>query len=91
MLVLNGDILTGVDFARCSPFTANKAELTVAVRHVTIFQVPYGVVGATGVGWARVNEKPSYNFFVNAGIYLLEPARLPQYSGGRAVRHDRPD
>jgi NDP-sugar pyrophosphorylase family protein len=35
--------------------------------------VPYGVVEAEGVQVKQLSEKPVYTFFVNAGIYLLEP------------------
>jgi dTDP-glucose pyrophosphorylase len=74
MLVLNGDILTQVDFRAMLAFhRENKAELTVAVRKYD-FQVPYGVIQCDGEQVMGVDEKPTYNFFVNAGIYLLEPS-----------------
>ena len=37
------------------------------------FQVPYGVIESEGTRVIGVNEKPVYKFFVNAGIYLLQP------------------
>ena len=74
MLVLNGDILTRVDFRAMLAFhRESRAELTVAVRKYD-FQVPYGVIQCDGVEVRKVEEKPNYNFFVNAGIYLLEPS-----------------
>jgi dTDP-glucose pyrophosphorylase len=74
MLVLNGDILTRVDFRAMLAFhRENKAELTVAVRKYDL-QVPYGVIQCDGAQVKSVDEKPTYNFFVNAGIYLLEPS-----------------
>jgi NDP-sugar pyrophosphorylase family protein len=74
MLVLNGDILTQVDFRAMLAFhRENQAELTVAVRKYD-FQVPYGVIQCDGAHVMGVDEKPTYNFFVNAGIYLLEPS-----------------
>jgi dTDP-glucose pyrophosphorylase len=74
MLVLNGDILTQVDFRAMLAFhREQKAELTVAVRKYD-FQVPYGVIQCDGAQVRGVDEKPTYNFFVNAGIYLLEPS-----------------
>jgi dTDP-glucose pyrophosphorylase len=74
LLVMNGDILTRVDYKELLDFhRANKAELTVGVRQYE-FKVPYGVIEAND-GIVRVlKEKPSYNFLVNAGIYLLEPS-----------------
>ena len=73
LLVINGDILTDVDFSAMLEFhRENHAELTVGVRQYDI-QVPYGVVECEGVRITRIREKPLYTFFVNAGIYLLEP------------------
>jgi NDP-sugar pyrophosphorylase family protein len=46
--------------------------MTVAVRKYE-FQVPYGVVDCEGVQVQGLREKPRLDFFVNAGIYLLEP------------------
>ena len=37
-------------------------------------QVPYGVVDTEGVAVSGLREKPKLQFFVNAGVYLLEPA-----------------
>ncbi len=73
MLVINGDILTRVDFRSMLDFhREHRADLTVAVRRYDL-QIPYGVIETEGVQITQVREKPLYTFFVNAGIYLLEP------------------
>ena len=73
-LVINGDILTNVDFrAMLSYHKEHKADLTVAVRHYDL-KVPYGVVECDGPVVKKITEKPIFGVFVNAGIYLLEPA-----------------
>ncbi|MCB0035791.1 MAG: nucleotidyltransferase family protein, partial [Anaerolineales bacterium] len=73
LLVINGDILTEVDFrTMLSHHQKHQAMITVAVRQYA-FQVPYGVVQCEGAHVRQLQEKPSYNFLVNAGIYLLEP------------------
>jgi NDP-sugar pyrophosphorylase family protein len=51
----------------------NHAEMTVGVRRFEL-QVPYGVVEMDGSDVHKLNEKPTYNFFINAGVYLIEPA-----------------
>ena len=74
MLVLNGDVLTRVDFRAMVAFhREHAAELTVGVRQYD-FQVPYGVIQCDGPRVRGIEEKPTLNFFVNAGIYLLEPS-----------------
>jgi dTDP-glucose pyrophosphorylase/CBS domain-containing protein len=74
VLVINGDILTQVDFRAMFAFhQEQKAEMTVGVRRYDV-QVPYGVVDCDGVRVRELREKPQLSFFVNAGIYLLEPS-----------------
>jgi NDP-sugar pyrophosphorylase family protein len=76
LLVINGDILTHVDFrAMLAYHREHKACLTVGVRRYDV-DVPYGVIESNGPIVYRVSEKPRLQFLVNAGIYLLEPAAL---------------
>ena len=73
LLVINGDILTEIDFRVMQSFhRKHQATLTVAVREYEV-QIPYGVVESDGVQVRRLVEKPVHKFFVNAGIYLIEP------------------
>jgi len=74
LLVINGDILTQMNFrAMLSYHQEHKADLTVAVRKYDL-KVPYGVIKSDGAFVRELVEKPSHSFFVNAGIYLLEPS-----------------
>jgi dTDP-glucose pyrophosphorylase len=74
LLVINGDILTRLDFGAMLNFhREQQAELTVAVRQYE-FTVPYGVVDTNGVDVMGISEKPSIRQFINAGIYLLNPS-----------------
>ena len=73
-LVINGDILTEVDVAAMLKFhQEHHADMTVAVREYE-HRLPYGVIETDGVSVVGVLEKPVKQVFVNAGIYLLEPA-----------------
>ena len=68
--------MTEVDFRALYDFhIETRAELTVGVRKYEM-AVPFGVVEAEGTRVTGLVEKPSYSFFINAGIYLLEPAVL---------------
>jgi len=74
LLIINGDILTHVDFrAMLDYHRKQNASLTVAVRQYGV-QVPYGVIEYDGTKVSGVSEKPQLQFLVNAGIYLLEPS-----------------
>jgi dTDP-glucose pyrophosphorylase/CBS domain-containing protein len=73
LLVVNGDILTRVDFRAFLQFhREHEADMTVAVReHELAF--PFGVVQTDGTLVRGIEEKPILRQLVNAGIYLLEP------------------
>ncbi|MBY0471636.1 nucleotidyltransferase family protein [bacterium] len=78
LLVINGDILTKVDFrAMLSYHVENRADLTVAVRQYDL-TIPYGLIECDGNRVTEVREKPAFKFLVNAGIYLLEPSVLKE-------------
>lgn len=73
LLVMNGDILTRVDFRALLHFhREHRADLTVCVRQYE-FNVPYGVIDTDGVNVKGISEKPVVRNFINAGIYLLNP------------------
>lgn len=74
ILIVNGDVLTEVDFRKMADFHKEQnADMTVGVRHYS-FKVPFGVVECEGAQIRKVIEKPDYTFFVNAGLYLIEPS-----------------
>src|SRR5262249_4064052 len=74
LLVINGDVLTEVDFRSMLKYhREHGADVTIGVRQYET-QVPYGVVDCDGPRVRRIQEKPVLNFLVNAGIYLLEPS-----------------
>ena len=74
LLVINGDILTGVDIrAMLHYHRENNSQLTVGVRQYDI-EVPFGVVETDGVNVTRIAEKPVLRHFINAGIYFVDPA-----------------
>jgi NDP-sugar pyrophosphorylase family protein len=74
VLVINGDILTRVDFRKMlEHHREHGAEMTVAVRQHTV-HIPYGVIDSDGLWVRQLREKPQINLLVNAGIYLLEPS-----------------
>ena len=78
ILVMNGDILTKVNFQSMLEFhREHAADMTIGVRQCE-FRMPYGVVECNGAQVTAIAEKPVIRQLVNAGIYLLNPdvARL---------------
>jgi len=73
LLVINGDILTDIDYRAMLEFhREGNADLTVGVRQYDV-KVPYGIIESDGIEITGIREKPEMVFFVNAGIYLVEP------------------
>jgi dTDP-glucose pyrophosphorylase len=73
LIVMNGDVLTKVNPQFLIEFHENhKAKATMSVRDYH-FQIPYGVVNTDQHRLLGIHEKPLQQFFVNAGIYVLEP------------------
>jgi len=74
--VMNGDLLTKVDFVRLLGFHLKQGnQATMCIREYR-YQVPYGVVELKNHQINHLQEKPVYFHNVNAGIYLLEPSVL---------------
>lgn len=72
-IVINGDILTTLDFNRLISFHKKKRNsLTMCVREYS-FQVPYGVIKQDEHVIKEIQEKPRQFFQVNSGIYVLNP------------------
>jgi dTDP-glucose pyrophosphorylase/predicted transcriptional regulator len=76
LIVMNGDLLTKVNFEQMLDFhLQHRAAATMAVREYDL-QVPFGVVTLGNDEIVGIDEKPVHRFFVNAGIYVLEPDTL---------------
>jgi dTDP-glucose pyrophosphorylase/CBS domain-containing protein len=89
VLVINGDIVTQVDFRAMHDFhREHRADMTVAVKQYD-FHMPYGIITIDGVKVTGVSEKPVVRQFINAGIYLLNPKVCQVIPKGKS--YDMPD
>lgn len=76
LIVMNGDLLTAVNFQQLLTFHCeNQAVATMCTREY-LHQVPYGVVQSEGANLLKIEEKPEYRYFINAGIYVINPEVL---------------
>ncbi len=81
ILMMNGDLLTKIDFAELLNFhLQSDCIATVCVREYD-FQVPYGVIKAKDDRIISIEEKPVHRFFINAGVYVLDPKILHNIDG----------
>ena len=73
IIVINGDILTTLDFGELVDFhnqSGSNATMCV-MKHETNF--PYGVVRSEGTKLVALDEKPVISHNINTGIYVLNP------------------
>lgn len=85
LLMMNGDLLTNLDFARLLQFHEEHAGVaTMCVREYE-HRVPYGVIETDGLRITSMVEKPAYRHFINAGIYVLSPEMVKGVARARQV------
>ncbi|NOI66958.1 nucleotidyltransferase family protein [Vibrio sp. 99-8-1] len=85
LIMINGDILTKVDFQRLLEFHSdNGADATMCVREYD-YQIPYGVINGEGNKITSMVEKPVQRFFVNAGIYVVSPQVIQSVPKNHAI------
>lgn len=77
VIVMNGDLLTKVDFVRLLDFHLQQGFVATMAMREHQQQVPYGVLKlGDGYSVRELVEKPTERYYVNAGIYILNPTTL---------------
>jgi dTDP-glucose pyrophosphorylase len=85
LFMMNGDLLTSLNLQSFLEFhETHNGVATMCVREYE-HQVPYGVITSEGTQIKSMVEKPVHRFFVNAGIYLLDPALVKSLEPGTRV------
>ena len=76
-LVMNGDLLTTLDYKELMEFhESKKATGTIAVNRRNVF-IDYGVVEADSEHrLAKYTEKPTIHYTVSMGVYILSQAAM---------------
>lgn len=88
-LVMNGDLMTDMNFAKLMEFhITNSYSVVMCVRKQEV-HVPYGVVNIEKGRVTGIREKPTYEHFINAGIYVVDPSCLELVPEGKPF--DMPD
>ena len=83
LVVMNGDLLTTINISRMLAFhRAGEFAATLALREHVV-KVPFGVAELDGPRVARLVEKPTLNYRINAGIYVLSPEVVARVPTGR--------
>lgn len=76
VLVMNSDLFTNINYEDFYlHFKEHGAEMSVAAVPYTV-SVPYGIFDLQGRDIQGLIEKPMYNYYANAGIYLIKRSAL---------------
>ena len=75
-LVINGDILTKLDVGMFLAHHIRAGALMTMASTQYSFQVPFGVLTTNKSRVIALEEKPSYQFSVNSGIYFIQRSVL---------------
>ena len=78
VLVMNSDLFTNINYEDFYlHFKEHDAEMSVAAVPYTV-SVPYGIFDLDGRDIRGLIEKPTYNYYANAGIYLIKKSVLDE-------------
>ena len=78
ILVMNSDLFTDIDFEDFFlHFREHNAEMSVAAVPYNV-SIPLGILDLDGRNIKGLLEKPKYNYYANAGIYLFKKSALEE-------------
>ncbi len=82
ILVMNSDLFTNIDYEDFyMHFKQHDAEMSVAAVPYNV-SIPYGILDLDGRNINGLLEKPKYNYYANAGIYLIKRRALEEIPEG---------
>lgn len=78
VLLMNSDVFTNIDYEDFFlHFQQHDAEMSVAAIPYNV-SIPYGILNLDGRNVKGLFEKPKYNYYANAGIYLIKRRALDE-------------
>lgn len=76
VLVMNSDLFTNIDYEDFyEDFIRNNADMSVATIPYNV-DIPYAIMNLEGDSVLSFQEKPTYTYYANAGIYLIKKELL---------------
>lgn len=90
VIVMNADLYTDIDFeAMYRHHISSDASLTIAAVPYSV-SVPYAILHTDSKNFvSSIDEKPTFNYFANAGVYILQRDLISLMEKGE--RLDAPD
>ncbi len=76
VIVINGDVLTSANFNDIVRYhVGRKAVATIGASSHRV-DVPFGVLNTKDYRLTSIDEKPTYNYQISAGVYVISPEAL---------------
>lgn len=89
IIVMNSDLLSNIDFeAMYRHHRDSKADFTIAAVPYTV-SVPFAIMRMHGNKVKSLEEKPTYNYFANGGVYIMKSSLIGRIRKGDYL--DAPD
>jgi NDP-sugar pyrophosphorylase family protein len=93
-LVMNGDVLTALDYGHLHDVHRESGNLLTIASHRRVVRTEYGVLHFSNqngnmLAVSGFEEKPEIPYVVSMGVYVLEPAALDYIESGQYL--DLPD
>ncbi|MCH5239690.1 MAG: NTP transferase domain-containing protein [Muribaculaceae bacterium] len=89
IIVMNADLLSAIDFeAMFLHHRKNRNHFTIAAVPYSV-SVPFAIMRLNGQQVTALEEKPTYNYFANGGVYIMKTELISQIKKGEYL--DAPD
>jgi NDP-sugar pyrophosphorylase family protein len=82
-LLMNGDVLTRLDFGRLVEFARERDFALTTAYTKYVYESPFGVLSVAGDHLEGIVEKPTTTYPISAGIYVVTPRAIdivPEHS-----------
>lgn len=89
VIVMNSDLLTNIDFERLWLHHVDSGATLTMSTIPYIVSVPFAILHTEGDRVTSLEEKPSFNYFANAGVYMANREALEAIPKGEYL--DAPD
>ena len=84
-LVMNGDLLTTIDYVAMWNYHKERGAIATLASYRRDVKIDLGVIESED-GWVKnYIEKPTYQYAVSTGIYIFEPAVLQYLEKGQRL------
>lgn len=89
IIVMNSDLLTAIDFEKMYlHHQKNNHDLTIGAVPYSV-SVPFAIMRMQGQKVKSLEEKPTYNYFANGGVYIMKSELINRIKKGEYL--DAPD